>query len=83
MKKIYTKPEIIFDSFELSQSIAAGCELLSSGTRETGCTVSVPGDFGETLYTFFAEGSCDRYSPAELDSLCYHAPADAYNVFSS
>lgn len=25
MKKVYSKPQIYFDSFELSQSIATGC----------------------------------------------------------
>ena len=27
MKKVYSKPEIYFESFSLSQYIAAGCEV--------------------------------------------------------
>lgn len=79
MKKVYTKPEIFFDSFELSQSIAAGCEGISQHA-EGACAVYVK-EIG--LSVFSTREICDYYSVELQDSVCYHAPSDSNNVYSS
>ena len=77
MKKTYEKPRIVFDSFELSQSIAGDCELLKGNSAENACPVYVKG----TDYTLFADvGNC-YWVPHE--PVCYHVPIDTNNVFSS
>lgn len=79
MKKVYIKPEIFFDSFELSQSIAAGCEGISQHA-EGACAVYVK-EIG--LSVFSTKGTCDYYNSEMQDMVCYHAPSDANNVYSS
>lgn len=77
MRKAYEKPQIIFDSFELSQSIAAGCEYFSKH-EWTKCAVDT-GD-GDII---FSNGDCKFTPPNPDDYVCYHAPDDSRNVFSS
>lgn len=81
MKKNYQKPQIRFESFELSQDISAGCELISNHGQGA-CVVLVP-EWDMTLY--INEMNCDATAPdyGDGDGLCYHAPSDSYNVYSS
>lgn len=80
MKKTYSKPQIVFDSFELSQSIAAGCEYKSNHAYGT-CALDIGGRFGK----IFLDGPvCVTTTPdGEYDGICYHVPTDNMNVFSS
>lgn len=70
MKKVYSKPEIVFESFILSQSIAAGCEytdpnhvdLYMNGkgfafTTEANCAYKVTNQAG---------------GDGEFNGICYH-----------
>lgn len=77
MKKIYSKPEIAFESFSLSQNIAAGCEYTDPKHPDlyftgigyaftTGCDVK------------FSDGGGD----GEYNGICYHVPTDN-NLFNS
>ena len=86
MKKAYTKPEIVFESFSLSQNIAAGCEEKIEGPSAGNCGVDfVP---GQTIFFDSMVGVCnislqegDPYN--QHDSLCYHTFADTANIFNS
>lgn len=80
MKKVYTKPAILFDSFELSQSIAAGCEF-KANQADGACALVDP----EMLVTVFGDGiPCSHTTDdGTWENLCYHAPADALNGFTS
>ena len=74
MKKEYKKPELLFDSFELSDNIAYGCVKKATG----------PQDFAGITY-FTTKFSC---SPPEAGSdsdvgLCYHVPNEAVKIFPS
>ena len=82
MKKPYSKPQIAYVSFELSQSIAAGCEFISNHEFEK-CQIVLDPDIDPVL-DIFASGLCHR-TPAEGsgDSLCYDIPHDDSRVFSS
>lgn len=77
MAKTYSKPEIEFDSFALSQSINAGCEYISNLSDRSSC--SVPGttvdvgDYGISI--FVSRYGCTWY--------CYTGPVDDRNVYSS
>lgn len=79
MKKVYMKPQIMFDCFELSQDIAAGCEEIANHARSA-CPL-VDEESGMTLFEDSAV--CQTTSPGYLDKHCYHVPTEAYNVFSS
>lgn len=76
MKK-YVKPELIFESFELSQQIAA-CQY--DGTKNDGPFVGFNNDFGEEMSIFLIKGVCE----VVVESYCYHnASSGAYGIFNS
>ncbi len=80
MKKPYSKPQIAYVSFELSQSIAAGCEFISNNAYEA-CPITV-----EEGFVLFSTGAC-LTTPVDVgmdkDRFCYHIPSDDSRVFSS
>lgn len=85
MKTGYEKPQIQFENFELSQSISAGCELISNQAQYS-CSVPVtePG-WGTVILYMDEDGGCTTTpaNPGAGDGLCYHAPSDNNNVYSS
>lgn len=73
MKKVYSKPEIIFESFSLSQNIAAGCEITDPKDPILAMTGVGPG--GSVGYAFST--SCDvdvtnGGGDGEWNGVCYH-----------
>lgn len=83
MKK-YVKPELFFESFELSQSIAAcGIDVNLGDTNS--CTPSLDPDFWEglDLTVFSAERSCD-ITPDAIEVYCYtYGTSEAGRSFNS
>ena len=80
MKKQYQKATIRFESFELSQSISAGCEAFVTNQAQFQCAVEIP-DLDATV---FAPESCDMSAPpGGDDQICYHAPSDGLNTHAS
>ena len=93
MKKTYTKPVIMFESFALSTNIAAGCEFeanFSSGN----CGYVVNSPRGERVV--FVDSSTGCTSRVQYDynyqdfvlikdnnQICYHVPAPESNLFNS
>ena len=69
MKKVYSKPEIYFESFSLSQNIAAGCEV-KPGDPEL--------EFNGLGFAFTDEANCSYKVPDQLggdgeyNGICYH-----------
>lgn len=80
MKKTYVKPEVYFESFELSANIATGCKLISNAA-EYDCAVT-DNDLGITYFTDAACGG-NYTPPGGNDGLCYHTSADNAKVFTS
>ena len=78
VKKRYVKPQMLIDSFEMSESIAAGCELISN-MAERICPVEIK----EIGLIYISDLTCDWTPPGGEDSICYHAPEDDNNVFGS
>lgn len=77
MKKEYCKPQIIFDNFVLSQDIAAGCEFISNANEDS-CYVEV------VMGKLFTSSACNLFpAPGFYDRICYDAPSDDSQVFSS
>ena len=80
MKKEYKKPELLFDSFELSMNIAAGCEKKTHTLTDGTCGVIVDG----IGMVFFESITGCTYKGADGDySICYHNPEDNANLFNS
>ena len=87
MKKIYTKPEILFEDFAMSDSIAAGCEVITDTPNAGNCGVS----FGKGRVLFLDGMSlCTRPvkdgvpdADGLYDGYCYHVPSQLNNLFNS
>ena len=80
MKKTYVKPQIAYESFQLSTSIAASCAFLSTGAAQYVCAIVDP-DTGFSLFANSPVSSCDTV-PANT-KICYDVPTENWNVFSS
>lgn len=79
MKLAYEAPEIIYEDFSLSTSIAAGCEFKTQLQAEGVCGYMMEGDV-----VFAADISGCKYTPAEdEDTICYHNPSDLRNIYTS
>lgn len=89
MKKAYMKPEILFEDFSLSQSIAAGCEEKTNTPSQEQCGF----EFGP--YVVFldtpdskctGDGRVDNMGgDGEWNGICYHVFANdgERNLFNS
>ena len=86
MKKNYSKPDILFESFSLSTDIAGGCEVKIATPSANQCGIRIAGNevvFLENISgcaTVVEDGSDDL---AALNGLCYHVPNQSYNLFNS
>lgn len=86
MKRIYSKPDIMFEDFTLSTSIAAGCAITNPVQTQDVCAVrwNMGGDYINIFNS--GVGACDpQFSPifSENDSICYHNPSDENRLFNS
>ncbi len=81
MKRVYSKPDIMFEDFSLSTSIAAGCEFSTNFAMDS-C------GFKYGPYVIFMDGiyGCEIPVPEGdpmFNGVCYHNPSDDKNIFSS
>lgn len=77
MKKAYVKPELYFENFELSSSIAKQCAQAihyAAGTCNEGL-----GDFAKVL---FIDNTCTLH-PDDSGKWCYHVPTPAMVLINS
>jgi hypothetical protein len=81
MKKVYEKPQIMFESFELSSSVAAGCELVTNLPAPMTCGYP----YGREKVVFVNESTGCQFVPDDgmYNGYCYHAPTDNNNLFNS
>ena len=89
MKKTYTTPEIMFESFILSTNIAADCEVKTWQPTNNDCGLSFTG-IGNVFLTGMngcsdmqvSDGAGDGYIGEGNDAICYHVPFGE-NLFNS
>lgn len=79
MKKLYSKPEIVFESFTLSNAIAAGCEYTNPQHEDL--------KMSDGTYMFTSEGNCGSWvdeagGDGAYGNICYHVPT-GINLFVS
>ena len=80
MKKIYSKPEIMFDSFTLTTNIAAGCGVSRTDLQSRDVCALPWGDM--TLFSNAMSVCRDKVDPDD-DVYCYHAPTEGKALFNS
>lgn len=81
MKKLYSKPDIHFESFSLSTSIASTCEVKTYHPSNGVCGLKFGSQF---IFTEEIEGCTTKIVEGEAyDGLCYHNPSENNNLFNS
>ena len=82
MKKVYSKPEILFEDFTVTANIAVGCEAITNSQVNVCFKAKLPMEGFGFIELFQEEHGC-QVTPAGInDSLCYHTP-DGFNTFNS
>ena len=83
MKKVYSKPEIAFDSFTLSTNIAGDCGLPTNTQSEGNCNYPMGG--GVVVFLDGIAGC--KYKPQggsdEYNGICYYTPIPEGELFNS
>lgn len=85
MKKAYSKPEILFEDFSLSQNIAGDCEEKTNLPSNTECGMDLSGVvvFLDTMNG--CRGGIEvtnKGGDGEFNNICYHIPS-GQNLFNS
>lgn len=84
MKKTYAKPEIQFESFSVSNSIAANCGTINKSFGENACAyITVYGDKLIHVFTDELTSCTTKEADGDYNGVCYHVPSDAYGLFTS
>lgn len=87
MKKVYEKPAIVFESFALSENIAANCESIVGNPSKGTCAVIGTGGialFDNTVGAcVFTPTDMGYEKEDEYDGACYHVPTEYNNLFNS
>lgn len=81
MKKAYVKPEMYFESFELSASIALSCGRPTLTPTDGTCGITIVGVPGVVFLNTVQD--CDYKSEDGYKSYCYHQPSSTENLFNS
>lgn len=82
MKKTYSKPEIMFESFTMSTSIAAGCDDKVTTYAADQCGIPWEGSV-ENIFLVGISGCKKQYEADGWGGICYHNPSDTTNLFNS
>ena len=83
MNKTYSKPDIVFESFSLTTSIAGDCAVKTDLQTQGTCFVQ----FGAIRVFTTQVAGCVNNGIAipndEFNGFCYHVPTNATNIFMS
>lgn len=87
MRKAYTKPDIAFESFSLSTSIAGNCEVKTYTPNSGNCGYKF-GSFmvfieGVNACTYKVADGDKKIVDENGDAFCYHVPSPSNNLFNS
>jgi hypothetical protein len=81
MRKEYSKPNIMFESFSLSTNIAGDCSVKTGSPSDNVC--------GHDIYPFkdvfiSSETGCQvTFENGQYGGICYHVPDGTNNLFNS
>lgn len=82
MKKNYSAPEILFEDFTISTSIATNCEEKSDLQNARECGFK----WGKFVIFINSTTGCSKEvvdGDSKYNGLCYHVPEADYNLFNS
>ena len=79
MKKTYVKPQVFFEDFQLSASIAAGCAYKTGHTMDI-CAYETA---GKSIFVDEVVACTTTTQDGNWSGLCYHNPTDTTKLFTS
>jgi hypothetical protein len=82
MKKTYSKPDIFFDSFSLSTTVAANCEFKTPLPKADECGMPT-GYFNYIVFVNELQGCNRTVESGVWETICYHQPTEENNLFNS
>ena len=80
MKKTYAKPQIVFESFQLTANIAGDCNTRPNSTNEATC------GYNDNGWIIFQSNTVCNFPIRQdgiYDRICYHVPTGDISVFTS
>ena len=80
MKKTYAKPQIVFESFQLTANIAGDCNTRPNSANEATCGYN---DNGWIVFQNDAVCNFPAVPDGKHNGLCYHVPTGDISVFTS
>lgn len=81
MKKTYAKPQIVFESFQLTANIAGDCNTGPNSADEATCGYN--DDNGWIVFQNSAVCNFPAGPDGKHNELCYHVPTGDISVFTS
>ena len=82
MKKVYMKPEVVFEDFSLSTNIASGCEIKTNTPSQGTCAYGEDTDFGVAIFLDSVAACTYHQAEGEFNKICYHT-FENNNLFNS
>lgn len=84
MKRVYSKPEILFEDFAMATNIAAGCSLKIDGHSSGVCAYVVENEFTTSNIFTSAYAVCTtKEDDGEYNGVCYHTFEASTTLFNS
>lgn len=85
MKKVYVKPELMFENFFLSANIAGDCGIKTYTPNSGQCAYPVDaGDFGTwNIFIDTVDACTTKEQDGEYNGICYDVPFSEANLFNS
>lgn len=81
MKKTYTKPQLIYESFSLASTTIASCAVDPTASEIGRCTLNVISGQDTGFYLFNTDyGACNVPAKQQCP---YDVSGESYNVFAS
>ncbi len=85
LKKLYSKPKILFEDFALNTNVAGSCERVIATLNQGECGVYFNGWM--TIFTSDVIGCTRKVEDGTTDygndGYCYHVPSELYSLFQS
>ena len=84
MKKIYSKPGILFEDFQMSTNIAGDCDTITTLQGKDACGYETRNGvvFVSSLTGCAIPAANGEYGDGN-NTICYHVPIDTKNLFNS
>lgn len=81
--KPYVKPELFFESFDLSQSIAACGWDMKNQSDKRSCEATGDEDWGRFPINLFTDKPRCGITEENAEGYCYEVSEDGYKLFNS